>query len=404
MNTERPDPDQLLARVERDQSRASRGRLKIFFGAAAGVGKTYAMLLAAREKRAENSDIVVGLVETHGRKETASLLEGLEVLPLKQIDYRGTALHEFDLDAALKRKPSIILVDELAHTNAQGCRHPKRWQDIEELLDAGIDVYTSLNVQHLESLNDDIGQISGIRVWETVPDTVFEEANEIELVDLPPDELLNRLKDGKVYVPQQAQEAVKHFFRKGNLIALRELALRQTATRVDAQMLDYREDHFIREVWQVSERILVCIGPNALAERLVRAGKRFATSLRANWLVLYVETPELQRLPAEKRDGVMRILRLAEKLGAETVTLNATEMSSAIVKFSNERNVTKIVIGKPTRRGWKRFLLGSVVDVLISDAHNINLYLLGSPRPDGGDGNRDQCRDVPVPEKSLAGT
>ncbi len=382
MNTERPDPDQLLARVERDKVKASRGRLKIFFGAAAGVGKTYAMLLAAREKRSENIDIIVGLVETHGRQDTASLLEGLEVLPLKQIDYRGTTLNEFDLDAALRRKPSIILVDELAHTNAQGCRHPKRWQDIEELLDAGIDVYTSLNVQHLESLNDDIGQISGIRVWETVPDTVFEDANEIELVDLPPDELLNRLKDGKVYVPQQAQEAIKHFFRKGNLIALRELALRQTATRVDAQMLDYREDHFIREVWQVSERILVCIGPNALAERLVRAGKRLATSLRAHWIVLYVETPELQRLPAEKRDGVLRILRLAEKLGAETVTLSVTEMSSAIVKFSNERNVTKIVIGKPTRRGWKRFLLGSVVDVLISDAHNINLYLLGSPRPE----------------------
>ena len=403
MNSERPDPDQLLARVERDQTRAGRGRLKIFFGAAAGVGKTYAMLLAAREKRSENIDIVIGLVETHGRQDTASLLEGLEVLPLKQINYRGTVLYEFDLDAALKRKPSIILVDELAHTNAQGSRHPKRWQDIEELLDAGIDVYTALNVQHLESLNDDIGQISGVRVWETVPDTVFEEANEIELVDLPPDELLNRLKDGKVYLPQQAQEAIKHFFRKGNLIALRELALRQTATRVDAQMLDYREDHFIREVWQVSERILVCIGPNALAERLVRAGKRLATSLRANWIVLYVETPELQRLPAEKRDGVLRILRLAEKLGAETVTLNATEMSAAIVKYSNERNVTKIVIGKPTRRGWKRFLLGSVVDVLISDAHNINLYLLGSPRAEGGDGNGDKSETSLYRKNPLPG-
>ena len=274
MNNERPDPDQLLARVERDKAKAQRGRLKIFFGAAAGVGKTYAMLLAARERRSENIDIIVGLVETHGRKETAALLEGLEVLPPKLIEYRGTTLREFDLDAALKRKPSIILVDELAHTNAQGCRHPKRWQDIEELLDAGIDVYTALNVQHLESLNDDIGQISGIRVWETVPDTVFEEANEVELVDLPPDELLNRLNEGKVYLPQQAQEAIKNFFRKGNLIALRELALRQTANRVDAQMLDYRDDNAIREVWQVSERILVCIGPNALAERLVRAGKR----------------------------------------------------------------------------------------------------------------------------------
>lgn len=393
MDVERPNPDELLARVERDQSIASRGRLKIFFGAAAGVGKTYSMLLAAREKRAENIDIIVGLVETHGRKETASLLEGLEVLPPKQIDYRGTVLREFDLDAALKRKPAIILVDELAHTNAQGCRHPKRWQDIEELLDAGIDVYTALNVQHLESLNDDIGQISGIRVWETVPDTVFEAANEVELVDLPPDELLDRLKDGKVYLPQQAQAAINNFFRKGNLIALREMALRQTANRVDAQMLVYREDHSIREIWQVNERILVCIGPNILAERLVRAGKRFATSLRADWIVVYVETPELQRLPAEKRDGVLRILRLAEQLGAETATLSAPDMSAAIVKYSNERNVTKIVMGKPTRRGWKRLVLGSVVDMLISDAHNINLYLLGSPRP-GRDG-KDR------PENSL---
>lgn len=235
MNIERPNPDELLARVERDKARAKRGRLKIFFGAAAGVGKTYAMLLAARERRAENIDVVVGLVETHGRQETAKLLEELEVLPPMQINYRGTALREFDLDGALKRKPSIILVDELAHTNAPGCRHPKRWQDIEELLDAGIDVYTALNVQHLESLNDDIGQISGIRVRETVPDTVFDEATEVELVDLPPDELLVRLKEGKVYLPQQAQEAVRNFFRKGNLIALRELALRQTANRVDAR-------------------------------------------------------------------------------------------------------------------------------------------------------------------------
>ena len=405
MNNERPDPDQLLARVERDKAKARRGRLKIFFGAVAGVGKTYAMLLAARERRAENVDIIVGLVETHGRKETAALLEGLEVLPPKLIDYRGTTLREFDLDAALKRKPSIILVDELAHTNAQGCRHPKRWQDIEELLDAGIDVYTALNVQHLESLNDDIGQIAGIRVWETVPDTVFEEANEIELVDLPPDELLDRLKDGKVYLPQQAQEAIKHFFRKGNLIALRELALRHTANRVDAQMLDYREDNAIREVWQVNERIMVCIGPNALAERLVRAGKRLATSLRAHWLVMYVETPELQRLPAEKRDGVLRILRLAEQLGAETMALSAPDMSSAIIKLSKERNITKIVMGKPTRRGWKRLLLGSVVDVLISDAHNINLYLLGSPRSErGGSGDKSESslyRKSPLPGLSA---
>lgn len=383
MNNQRPDPDELLARVERDNAKAKRGRLKIFFGAAAGVGKSYAMLLAARERRAENLDVVVGLIETHGRKETEALLEGLEVLPTRKIDYKGTHLHEFDIDAALKRRPSIILVDELAHTNAPGCRHPKRWQDIHELLDAGIDVYTALNVQHLESLNDDIGQISGIRVWETVPDTVYEDADEIELVDLPPDELLIRLKEGKIYLPQQAQQAINHFFRKGNLIALRELALRQTANRVDAQMLDYREDHAIRDIWQVNERILVCIGPNSLAERLVRAGKRLASSLRAEWLVVYVETPQLQRLPAEKRDAVLRVLRMAEQLGAETVTLSAPDMSKALVDFSKERNVTKIVMGKPSRRGWRRWLLGSVVDKIIGEAHNINVYLLGSPQDEG---------------------
>lgn len=383
MNTERPDPDQLLARVERDNAKAKRGRLKIFFGAAAGVGKTFAMLLAARERRAENLDVLIGVVETHERKDTQALLEGLEILPLRKIEYKGSILQEFDIDAALKRRPAIILVDELAHSNAPGSRHPKRWQDIQELLDAGIDVYTALNVQHLESLNDDIGQISGIRVWETVPDTVFEEADEVELVDLPPDELLLRLKEGKIYLPQQAQEAVNNFFRKGNLIALRELSLRQTASRVDAQMLDYREDHAIREVWQVSERILVCIGPNELAERLVRAGKRLATSLRAEWLVVYVETPQLQRLPAEKRDGILRILRLAEQLGAETVTLSAPEMSAALIRFCRERNINKIVMGKPGRRGWRRWLLGSVVDVLISHAHNINILLLGSPQTKG---------------------
>ncbi|MCX7067808.1 MAG: sensor histidine kinase KdpD [Methylococcales bacterium] len=396
MSDDRPDPDQLLARVERDNANAKRGRLKIFFGAAAGVGKSYAMLLAARERRAENIDVVVGLIETHGRKETQALLKGLEVLPSRQINYKGTMLHEFDIDAALKRRPMIMLVDELAHTNAPSSRHPKRWQDIHELLDAGIDVYTALNVQHLESLNDDIGQISGIRVWETVPDTVFEDADEIELVDLPPDELLLRLKEGKVYLPQQAQQAIHNFFRKGNLIALRELALRQTANRVDAQMLTYREDHAIRDVWQVNERILVCIGVNPLAERLVRAGKRLAVSLRAKWLVVYVETPQLQRLPAEKRDGVLRILRLAEQLGAETVTLSAPDMGEAIIEFCSERNINKLVVGKPSRRGWKRWLLGSVVDELITHAHNVNIYLLGS-RKDSDSAEINLFRKSPLP-------
>lgn len=401
MNDDRPDPDQLLARVEREQAKARRGRLKIFFGAAAGVGKTYAMLLAARERRAENLDVVVGLVETHGRQDTEALSADLEILPRRQVRYKGATLDEFDIDAALKRHPSLILVDELAHSNAPGSRHPKRWQDIHELLEAGIDVYTALNVQHLESLNDDVGQISGIRVWETVPDTVFEDADEVELVDLPPDELLVRLKEGKIYLPQQIQHAVDNFFRKGNLIALRELALRQTANRVDAQMLDYREHNAIREVWQVGDRILVCIGPNPLAEPLVRAGKRLAAGLRAEWLVVYVETPELVRLPAEKRDAILRILRLAEQLGAETVTLSAPDMSEAIIRFARERNINKLVLGKPNRRGWRRWLLGSVVDALISHAHNINIYLLGSPQGRERDESEDELS--PLKKKPLPG-
>ncbi|CAL1240951.1 sensor histidine kinase KdpD [Candidatus Methylocalor cossyra] len=397
---ERPDPDALLARVEREQAKARRGRLKIFFGAAAGVGKTYAMLLAARERQREGIDVLVGVVETHGRRETAALLEGLEQLPARTVRYRGATLREFDLDAALQRHPALILVDELAHANAPGSRHPKRWQDVEELLEAGIDVYTTLNVQHLESLNDDVGQITQVRVRETVPDTVFEQADEVELVDLPPDDLLERLREGKVYLPEQARHAIENFFRKGNLMALRELALRQTASRVDAQMRNYRADHAIRDVWQVGERVLVCIGPTSMAERLVRAGKRFASALRAEWTVAYVETPKLQRLPAARRDAILRVLRLAEQLGAETVTLSAATMSEAILDYCRKHNITKLLMGKPSRRGWKRWLLGSVVDTVIAEAQNINVYLLGSTRdgePPGREADHGLFRKAPPP-------
>lgn len=380
MSDLRPDPDALLARVEREENQKRRGRLKIFFGAAAGVGKTYAMLLAAQAKRLENIDVVVGLVETHDRQETVALLQGLEQLSPKLVKHRSTVQREFDLDGTLKRRPTLVLVDELAHSNAVGCRHPKRWQDVDELLAAGIDVYSTLNVQHLESLNDDVSQVTGVQVKETVPDTVFELADEVELIDLPPDELLLRLKEGKVYVPQQAERAMRNFFRKGNLIALRELSLRLTADRVDAQMQDYRDDHAIHDVWPVGERVLACIGPNLIAERVIRAAKRLATSLHAHWIVAYVETPELQRLPVERRDEVLRVLRFSEQLGAETVTLSGSDMSNEILNFAKSRNVTKIVLGKPRRRGWKRWLLGSVVDTLIAEAHNINVYLLGSPR------------------------
>lgn len=378
MDDKRPDPDVLLARVERERARARRGHLKVFFGAAAGVGKTYSMLLAAREKRDEGLDVVIGIVETHNRADTAALLSGLEVLPLKVVPYRGAELCEFDLDAALARKPAIIVVDELAHTNAPGSRHPKRWNDVQELLAAGIDVYTAVNVQHLESLKDVVAGITGIQVAETVPDTVFDQADEVELVDLPPDELLERLREGKVYLPQQAERAIRNFFRKGNLIALRELSLRRTAERVEEQMRDYREGEGIRDIWQAADRILVCIGPGPLADSLVRAGRRLAAALHAVWTVAYVETPRLQRLPAVERDEVLARLRLAEKLGAGTVTLSGADMAAEILDYAGQHNITKIILGTPRRTGWRRWLLGSVVDHIVRRAGHIDVYLLGS--------------------------
>ena len=270
VGTDRPDPEALLARVKAEEARQRRGKLKIFLGAAAGVGKTYAMLEAVREQKADAVDVLVGYVETHGRAETDALLEGLELLPPRMVDYRGAALREFDLDAALARRPALILVDELAHTNAPGLRHAKRWQDVVELLDAGINVYTTMNVQHLETLNDVVAKITGVVVRETVPDSVFEQADDVELIDLPPDELLERFKDGKVYMAEQAEEAVRHFFRKGNLIALRELALRRTAERVDAQMRVYMHEHAIGKSWPTAERLLVCVSPGPESARLVR--------------------------------------------------------------------------------------------------------------------------------------
>jgi two-component system, OmpR family, sensor histidine kinase KdpD len=382
MIEQRPDPDALLAKVQREEAKSRRGRLKIFLGAAAGVGKTYAMLSAAQEKRAEQIDVVIGIVETHGRVDTAALLSGLEVLPLKAVEYRGTQLREFDLDAALGRKPALIIVDELAHTNAPGSRHPKRWNDVEELLNAGIDVYTAVNVQHLESLKDVVTGITQIQVAETVPDTVFDQADEVELVDLPPDELLERLREGKVYLPQQAERAIRNFFRKGNLIALRELSLRRTAERVEEQMRDYREDQGIRDVWQAGERLLVCIAPGPSAEQLIRAGRRLAAALHAEWTVVYVETPQLQQLPAAARDAILDHLRLAERLGAVTATLSGPEMSTEILEFARRQNITKIVLGRPSRTGWRRWLLGSLVDTIVRQAGDIDVYLLGS---EGGD-------------------
>ena len=304
------------------------------------------MLSEAQEVKAQGVDVVVGVVETHKRVETQALLEGLEVLPPRLVPYRGATLRELDVDAALARRPALLLVDELAHSNAPGSRHPKRWQDVKELLAAGIDVYTTVNVQHVESLNDVVGQITGVRVWETVPDKVFDEADEIELVDLPTDDLLQRLKEGKVYMPEQAAHAVANFFRKGNLIALRELALRRTADRVDAQAREYREDAAISGVWQLKERLLVAVGPGAHAEQVVRAGRRLADSLRAEWIAVYVETPRLQRLPDADRSRILRALHLAQELGAETATLPGQNVADALADYAGERNAGKIVLGR----------------------------------------------------------
>ena len=352
MNDDRQDPDELLAKIRREEGRALRGRLKIFFGASAGVGKTYAMLSAAHELRSQSVDVVVGIAESHGRKDTAALLAGLEILPTRDIDHRGSQLAEFDLDAALARHPAVILVDELAHNNAAGSRHPKRWQDIEELLDAGIGVYTTVNVQHLESLNDVITGITGIKVWETVPDSVFDHADEVTVVDLPPDELLLRLRQGKVYMPAQAERAIQNFFRKGNLIALRELALRRTADRVDDQMLVYRNDQSIGPVWATRESLVACVGPGPGTEKLVRSAARLAKQLGVEWHAVYVETPHLQQLPNALREGILRVLALAQQLGAQTATLTGQSPAEQIVAYARDRNLARVVIGTGGRSRW----------------------------------------------------
>jgi len=377
----RPDPDALLDRVKDEEAHARSGRLKVFLGAAAGVGKTYAMLQAAHERRAEGLDVLVGWVDTHGRVETEALLRGLTVLPRRQVSYHNTTLQEFDLDAVLARRPALALVDELAHTNAPGSRHPKRWQDVLELLDAGINVYTAVNIQHLESLNDMVAKITGVQVRETVPDSVLEQADEIELIDLPPDELLQRLKDGKVYVPEQAKEAIQSFFRKGNLIALRELALRRTADRVDAQMRHYMRDHAIPTTWPVAERLMACISPSPHSVGVVRAAKRFADTLRAEWIVAYVETPAHARRSEADRARVSEMLRLAEQLGAETVTLSGQRVSEEILTYARERNVSKIVLGKPVQPLWRRFLFGSIADALVRGSAETDIYIISEEAP-----------------------
>ena len=373
----RPDPDALLRKVQAEEARENRAKLKVFFGAAPGVGKTYAMLSEAWERSVEGVDLVVGVVETHGRSETAALTEGLEILPRKELAYAGQFLPEFDLDAALARRPGLILMDELAHTNVLGSRHAKRWQDVMELLDAGINVYTTMNVQHLESLKDVVAQITGVTVRENVPDTVMERADEVELVDLSPEDLLVRLKEGKVYLPDQARHARDHFFRKGNLLALRELALRHTAENVDAQMRRYMESEGIRKTWAAGDRLLVCVGPDGLSERLIRATRRMAGSLGAPWVALYVESHRHLKFSEAERGRVEANLRLAEKLGGETVVIEGGGRTDEdILAFAQDHNITKIVVGKPSRPRWIDAFAGSPVDDLIRHSGNIDIYVI----------------------------
>lgn len=378
---QRPSPDALLKAAQREE----RGRLKIFLGAAPGVGKTFEMLLTAQARRREGIDVVVGVVETHGRAETEQLLTGLEVIARQSIAYRGLVLDEMDLDAVLARRPSLVLVDELAHSNAPGSRHPKRYLDVEELLSAGIDVFTTLNIQHVESLNDVVARITRIRVRETVPDSVLDAADDIEVIDIAPDDLIQRLKEGKVYVPKTAQRAIEHFFAPGNLTALRELALRRTAQRVDEQLLSHMRTHAIRGPWAAGERLVVCIGESAQCAALVRQAKRMADQLHAPWTALYVETARTQRLTDVERDRIADCQRLADSLGGEAMTVPGVDIPVEILRFARDNNVTQIVVGKSNRSRWFEMLHGSVVHDLVRAAGSIGVHVTSGDVHDGGE-------------------
>ncbi|WP_416408952.1 ATP-binding protein [Agrobacterium rosae] len=370
--TNRPDPDALLALADKDR----RGKLTIFLGAAPGVGKTYAMLNRAQRLRADGTEIVVGLAETHGRSETSVLLEGLEILPRLSVSYHGKQLEEFDLDGALARKPRIIIVDELAHSNPEGFRHPKRYQDIDELIDAGIDVWTALNIQHLESLSDLVAQITGVNVRERIPDTVLKRADEVLLVDLPPAELITRLQDGKVYLPASARRAADRFFRLGNLTALRELALRRTADRVDDQMIDYLRQNAIEGPWATGERLLVCIGADDLSEKVVRVASRLASGLNAPWLVINISHSDRETMNDEDLRRVDDTFRLAEKLGAETRRVTGRDFVTEIMKLAKREHATQIVIGSHCRQWWRNPLRTSLADALTRETSGIGLHLV----------------------------
>ncbi len=394
----RPDPDALLRRMKEEEARAKRGKLRIFFGFAPGVGKTYRMLQVARDWVVDHKgDLVVGIVETHQRSETAALMQGLELLPRRKIEYRGRILEEFDLDAAIVRKPKIVLVDELAHSNAPGSRHAKRWQDVIELLDEGIDVLTTMNVQHVESLNDVISQITRIQVRETVPDSVLDDADSIELVDIAPEELLQRLKEGKVYLPEQALRAAEHFFQRGNLLALRELALRRTAQHVDEDVQKYREQHGVDVTWAAGERILVCVGPAPSSGRLIRAAARMAAGLRCPWVAAYADSTALANMTEEDRACLEVHLRVAESLGGTVTRLSGARISEALLTYARRHNVTRIVIGKPTHSRFRDRVKGSLLDEVVRGSGDIDVHVInGDMIADTAPRHRKETKDRPV--------
>ncbi|ADI85238.2 sensor histidine kinase [Geobacter sulfurreducens] len=396
----RPSPEAMLKLAQAEEAEAKRGKLKIFLGYAAGVGKTYAMLQAARERRHEGRDVVAAYVESHGRPETDALLEGLEILPAARIEYQGVMLPELDIDGVLARRPQLALVDELAHTNAPGSRHEKRWQDVEELLAAGIDVFTTVNVQHFESLNDVVAQITGIAVRETVPDRLLDLAAEIRLVDIPPEDLLQRLREGKVYVPEQAAFAAEKFFRAGNLIALRELSLRRAAVRVDEEMRAYMEARAIPGPWPAAERLLVSISGSPFSERLIRTTRRLADELKAPWFTVYVETPGNGRHEQENRKRVWKDLRLAESLGAQVATVTATSVAEALIDYARRHNVTRIVVGKPAKPRWREFLRLPLVDRIIRLSGAIDVHVVSYEPAEAGKGPVLPVRRGPI---SLSG-
>jgi two-component system sensor histidine kinase KdpD len=371
----RPSPEALLREAQQDEQ----GRLKIFLGAAPGVGKTYEMLTTARAKKAEGVDVVIGVVETHGRKETEALLQGLEILPRRCVAYRGHSLTEMDLDAILARRPSLVLVDELAHTNAPESRHPKRYMDVEELLAAGIDVYTTLNIQHVESLNDIVARITRVRVRETVPDSIIDRADDIELVDLTPEDLIARLHEGKVYVPDEAERAIQHYFSPGNLTALRELALRRTAQRVDAQMVDYMRAHRIEGPWPAGERVLVLVDSAQGGNTVVRHAKRMADRLQAQWTAIHVETPADVRASETERNLVAQSLRLAQRLGAEAISIPGQDVAGTVVEYAHANNFTHIIVATPEQPRWRDFFGESVTQKLIRGAGGASVHVIARP-------------------------